>query len=68
MDKYTILQAFAVVVFVVGAVAFALGGTGVESVGLTADEAFAAGVIFTSVGFVMFADLRRRAKREHDAA
>jgi hypothetical protein len=31
--------------------------------GVGPDEVFSAGVVFTSVGVVMFADVRRRARR-----
>jgi positive regulator of sigma E activity len=64
MDTNSLLQILASVLFTVGVLAFAASYTSFDALGLTTDDAFAAGVIFTSVGFVMLADLRRRA-RDH---
>ncbi|WP_267643956.1 hypothetical protein [Haloarchaeobius amylolyticus] len=63
MNTETILQLFAGGLFVVGLVALGLSNIPLDGVAINTDDAFAAGVIFTSVGFIMFADVRRRMRR-----
>jgi hypothetical protein len=59
----TLLQVVALALFTLGVAALALGGSSLGVLGVGADELFSAGVVFTSVGVVMFADVRRRARR-----
>jgi hypothetical protein len=59
----TLLQVVALALFALGVAALALGGSSLGVFGVGADELFSAGVVFTSVGVVMFADVRRRARR-----
>lgn len=68
MNTDTALQVLAAALFVAGVLAFGLATAPLEGIGINADDAFAFGVVFTSVGFVMFADLRRRAGRNGESA
>ncbi|WP_227133636.1 hypothetical protein [Halorubellus salinus] len=68
MDTNTRLQLLASALFTIGVLAFALSATSLDNVGLTPDDAFSTGVVLTSVGFVMLADLRRRARRTTKSA
>ncbi len=58
----TTLQVLAAALFIAGALAIGLGAGPLEGAGITADDAFTFGVVFTSLGLVMFADLRRRGR------
>jgi hypothetical protein len=68
MHTNTVLQFVALSLFALGVLAFAVGEISVGSVGIGAGEAFAAAVIFNSVGVVMFTDVRRRARGDHESA
>ena len=63
MKLSSLLQVVALALFAFGVAALALGGSSVGVFGVGPDEVFSAGVVFTSVGVVMFADVRRRARR-----
>ena len=63
MQLSTLLQVVALALFTLGVAALAVGGSSLGVFGVGADEVFSAGVVFTSVGFVMFADVRRRARQ-----
>ena len=62
MNTNTAFQLLAAGLFALGLLALTLDAMALDGFGINADDAFATGVILTSVGVVLLADLRRRAR------